>query len=231
MAFGIPAGVSASPIILIGDFHYNNGTYLGPKPSPPSDRYQHLNVIFSDSWRISDATSLFDYAPGTSTATFMLRGWPYENARSCEIPDMPAVEPIDLAVAQWECRNIIDKENQQNCVMDVAVTGEIKFAKTYLLEQQLEQGCTKTKVFPIKIVAFAGNPITIVAVINSCQRLLSDIVAKSFARFSSTSTVNPLAHRCGWTVLVEHNGPAINSRPENIGSAPSSYRPKAMSVI
>ena len=103
----------------------SDGTYLGPKPTDLSDRYQDLNETSSKSWRVSNASSLFDYAPGTSTATFRVEGWPFENASSCELPDLTMVNPIDRDVAERACREVIDRDNRNNCVMDVAVTGEV----------------------------------------------------------------------------------------------------------
>lgn len=143
----------------------SDGTYLGPKPTDLSDRYKDLNETFSKSWRVSDASSLFDYAPGTSTATFTVDGWPFENATSCELPDMTMVDPIDSEVAERACLEVIDLDNRNNCVLDVAVTGEIGFAKTYLLAQTLEQAGTKTEIHPERKVTEEGNPATFVAVI------------------------------------------------------------------
>ena len=155
----------------------SDDTYLGPKPTDLSDRYKDLNETFSKSWRVSNASSLFDYAPGTSTATFRVEGWPFENAGSCELPDMTMVNPIDRDVAERACREVIDRDNRNNCVMDVVVTGEIGFAKTYLLAQKLEQAGTKTEIHPERKVTEEGNPATFVAVIKrglTGQRLSFD---------------------------------------------------------
>lgn len=143
----------------------SDGSYLGSKPSAQSDRYQGLNVAFSNSWRVSDASSLFDYAPGTSTATFTVNGWPFENANNCEIPQMAKVTPIKKDLAKRVCREIIDKENRQNCILDVAVTGDKGFAKTYLVAQKLEYAGTKIEIYPERRVTKAGQPVTFIAVI------------------------------------------------------------------
>ena len=182
----------------------SDGTYLGPKPANLSDRYQQLNVLFSDSWRVSNASSLFDYASGTSTATFTIPGWPIEDASSCELPDMTVVSPVALAVAEWECRNLIDKENRENCVNDVVVTGETKFATTYLLEQRLEQGCTKTKIYPLRKVTLESFAATFVAVISSCQRLVSDVLEKPYGQIQFYLNGEPV----GELVTVDQFGRA-----------------------
>lgn len=155
----------------------SDGTYLGPKPNDLSDRYKDLNETFSKSWRVSNASSLFDYAPGTSTATFTIEGWPFENASSCELPNMLKVNPIDRDVAKRACLKVIDPDNRNNCVMDVAVTGEIGFAKTYLLAQKLEQAGTKTEIYPERKVTEEGDPATFIAIIKrrlTGQRLIFD---------------------------------------------------------
>lgn len=155
----------------------SDGTYLGSKPSNLSDRYKDLNKTFSKSWRVSNASSLFDYAPGTSTATFTIEGWPFENASSCKLPETSMVKQIDLDVAKRACLEVIDPDNRNNCVMDVAVTGEIGFAKTYLLAQKLEQAGTKTEIYPERKVTKEGDPATFIAIIKRSltgQRLTFD---------------------------------------------------------
>jgi dienelactone hydrolase len=155
----------------------SDGTCLGPKPADLSDRYKDLNETFSKSWRVSNASSLFDYAPGTSTATFTIEGWPFENDSSCELPNMLKVNPIDRDVAKRACLKVIDPDNRNNCIMDVAVTGEIGFAKTYLLAQKLEQAGTKTEIYPERKVTEEADSATFIAVIKrrlTAQRLIFD---------------------------------------------------------
>jgi hypothetical protein len=155
----------------------SDGTYLGPKPANLSDCYKDLNQKFSESWRIIAASSLFDYAPGTSTATFTLKGWPFENADNCKLPKMKIVKPVSREIAVRVCRGVTDKDNHNNCVADVMVTGEIGFAKTYLVAQKLEQAGTKTEIYPEHKVTKVGNTASFVAIIKRSltgQRLSFD---------------------------------------------------------
>jgi hypothetical protein len=155
----------------------SDGTHLGSKPANLTDRYKQLNQIFSKSWRVNNSTSLFDYAAGTSTATFTVPGWPFENATSCEIPQMSKVTALNKDVAVKACAGIIDRNNRNNCVMDVMVTGETGFAKTYLLAQKLELAGTKTEIHPERKAIKTGNVSKFVAVIKRAQtdqRLTSD---------------------------------------------------------
>lgn len=122
-----------------------DGSSLGPKPASLPQRYDHLNKKFADAWRVTDKTSLFDYAQGTSTATFTLPGWP-KDAPPCDLPKEKPAQPADLRVARKVCRPIADKNRRENCIFDVAATGETGFAKTYLLTERLEVYGTTTAV-------------------------------------------------------------------------------------
>lgn len=124
-----------------------DGSSLGPRPVPLSQRYIDLNQTFADAWRITDASSLFDYAPGTSTATFTNRAWPPEESEPCIVPDSPPVTPIDWDRAVEACREIIDEDNKTNCAFDVAAAGEFGFAEAYVLSQKIDLEATRTDVY------------------------------------------------------------------------------------
>lgn len=118
-----------------------DGSSMGPMPAALHDRYVDLYQKFGEAWRVTDATSLFDYAPGTSTATFTLETWPPENP-PCVLPQTTPVKPLSLEIAQQVCRGVLDQRTRANCVFDVRVTGERGFAKTYLLSQRVANGST-----------------------------------------------------------------------------------------
>lgn len=126
-----------------------NGASLGAQPSSPHQRHVDLYQTFADSWRVTSSTSLFDYAPGTSTATFIVPGWPAENG-ACRLGENRAaklvrpVRPIDPKLASEICRGVVDKNRNAECVFDVATTGEAGFAKTYLLSQQIPGSTPRT---------------------------------------------------------------------------------------
>jgi hypothetical protein len=142
-----------------------DGTSLGPKPESLHQRYVGLYEKFADAWRVTDATSLFDYAPGTSTATFTLGDWPRENPKSCAIPEQPSAEPVDVGVAEKHCSAIVDKNMKADCVFDVSVTGHTGFAQTYLLTQQLQPGVTETTVKDDKDPTKFGESVTFTATV------------------------------------------------------------------
>jgi lysyl endopeptidase len=111
-----------------------NGSSMGPMPGPLHDRYVELYQKFADAWRVTDKTSLFDYAPGTSTDTFTIKEWPLEKP-PCVLPKMRPVQPASQLVAERACRIITDENLHRNCVFDVTVTGNIGFAKPYQFTQ------------------------------------------------------------------------------------------------
>lgn len=120
-----------------------DGASLGPKPASLSQRYIDLYAKFADAWRVTPATSLFDYAPGTSTSTFTLAGWPRETPRSCAIEGKPSAgPPVAAGVAQKQCNAITDEKMKADCVFDVSVTGFAGFARTYQLTQRRRPGAT-----------------------------------------------------------------------------------------
>lgn len=114
-----------------------DGTSLGSKPSKPEQRYQVLYGKFADAWRVTDATSLFDYAqaPVTNTASFTVADWPRFNPTSCAIQGQPTAMPADPQVAAQACSGITDPAQKANCTFDVTVTGNTGFAETYTRTQ------------------------------------------------------------------------------------------------
>jgi len=120
-----------------------NDTFYGPRPAALSSRYKQLYVKFADAWRVSNQTTLFDYAPGTSTTTFTLSEWPGFEPKSCKLPKgwEPGVEPqkpIVADVAKRLCRAIVNPIRRENCEQDVMVTGEAGFADAYLASEKIQ---------------------------------------------------------------------------------------------
>lgn len=141
-----------------------DGTSLGPKPAGLHDRYVHLNEKFANAWRVTDKSSLFDYAPGTSTKTFTVPSWPLEKP-PCTIPAETPAKPFNPQAAQKLCRAIASKNRRADCVFDVTVTGEPGFAKTYLLTQRLEAGATAIIVSDDKDPSRIEETVTFTAIV------------------------------------------------------------------
>jgi cytochrome c551/c552 len=124
-----------------------DGSLLGPRPQTLSQRYKDLYDNFGKAWRVNDQTTLFDYAPGTSTKTFTLEKWPGDDpSGGCKVPLPPGAppakppqEPLGSEVAKQLTRDIVDPAQRANAIADVMTTGERGFAKTYLLADQIKR--------------------------------------------------------------------------------------------
>jgi hypothetical protein len=123
-----------------------DGGSLGPKPADLHKRYLQLYDKFANAWRVTDKTSLFDYAPGYSTRDFTVVTWPEESPKACNAPPQPSgpikrepLKQLPLDVAEKYCGGVIAKDRRANCVQDVRFTGEPSFANAYLVTEKLER--------------------------------------------------------------------------------------------
>lgn len=84
--------------------------------------FEALYPRFSDSWRVTAATSLFQYDNGQSTDSFTNR----------RLPTRPidASKMSNRALAELACSGIKDDRLRKECVMDVGVSGDAVFAKS-----------------------------------------------------------------------------------------------------
>jgi hypothetical protein len=117
---------------LLGNFDGDPGNDL-PAASPSFEQLYHA---YADSWRVTGGTSLFDYGPGQSTATFTDRTFPDRPASASNLP--PGVRDGADAVCRWS--GVTDPELLQACILDVAVTGEAAFAVGSADTQQTSGG-------------------------------------------------------------------------------------------
>jgi hypothetical protein len=141
-----------------------DGTSLGPKPAALHERYVVLYRKFADAWRVTDKTSLFDYAKGTSTATFTDMAWPHETPPYV-IPGQPPVQALDPKVARRLCQAVVWNNLKTECIFDVTVAGDRGFAKMYLMGQRIQRGSTRTKVVSDKDSTKPEEPVTFTATV------------------------------------------------------------------
>jgi hypothetical protein len=123
-----------------------DGTIMGSRPAGLPQRYQDLYEKFADGWRVTDATTLFDYDGGLSTASFTVDAWPMQSPRSCSAPVVAGgaaavtpQTPMTQAQAEKVCAAIVDPNRKANCIQDVMATGEAGFAETYLATERIER--------------------------------------------------------------------------------------------
>jgi FtsP/CotA-like multicopper oxidase with cupredoxin domain len=147
------------------------GTTLGPKPASLAGRYVALYKKFASAWRVTDQTSLFVYAPGTSTATFSDPNWPPKSG-PCKVNRKfgsalakPAGPTINPAKAERICALVTVKKLHVDCVFDVSATGDPKVAQSYLQAQELALRATTIRVDGDKETAPAGTVVTFSATV------------------------------------------------------------------
>jgi hypothetical protein len=95
-----------------------------PLSSVQNAFFEQLYRQFGDSWRLAQADSLFDYAPGQSTETFTNRAFPDR------FPSLVGIAPDQIQAATRLCREAeVTDLFLEGCVFDVAVTGQPGFAQ------------------------------------------------------------------------------------------------------
>jgi hypothetical protein len=109
-----------------GDLVVRGGAAIGDKPS-----FETLYQTFGQSWRITQAQSLFDYGPGESTATFTDRSYPDRRVTAVDLPNRATAEAICRRAGVTEPRTLED------CILDVGLTGELAYAHDALTTQLL----------------------------------------------------------------------------------------------
>ena len=112
-----------------------------------------LYPSYADSWRISQQGSLFDYAPGETTGTFTDRDFPRVRATAADFPD-------DVrGSAEKICRDagITDPILLENCILDVALTGDVRFAQIPSDLAKPQEVANITQPATINYIQFQGK--------------------------------------------------------------------------
>jgi FtsP/CotA-like multicopper oxidase with cupredoxin domain len=150
-----------------------NGGTVGPKPANLHDRWVALYRTFADAWRVTNKSSLFVYAPGTSTKDFTDRNWPAEEAPCNLLPqfefpgEAPVLKGVEIGRAEELCRRVTIDGLHQNCVFDVATTGDKVFATGYELVQKLRRRATAVQVVADRPKSRPGESIVITAIVTN----------------------------------------------------------------
>ncbi|HWZ44626.1 MAG TPA: multicopper oxidase family protein [Candidatus Saccharimonadales bacterium] len=148
-----------------------SGATLGPMPVDLNDRYVALYRTFADAWRLTDASSLFEYLPGRSTATFTARDWPPQKPPCTTVPRgfpkpvKPVRENIPVNRAKQICKGVTLHDLNAACVFDVASTGDETFAKAYLVAQELRLCATAVHIAGNKPQTKPREPLLVTAVV------------------------------------------------------------------
>jgi hypothetical protein len=116
-----------------------------------------LRRQFTETWRVTARTSLFDYARNTSTANFTYPIFPANR--------IPPLRNEAIARAQRICRTVADRNLLRDCVFDVATTGDPIFARTALISQQVQRSATSTTVYEGRDPSKADGNVTFTAIV------------------------------------------------------------------
>ena len=148
-----------------------SGATVGSMPASLHERYIALYRTFADAWRVTDQTSMFVYTPWKSTATFTDRDWPPQKPPCTGLkpgfqkPVTPIRENIPIATAERICKGVTMKDLHDNCVFDVATTGDETLAKGYLIAQDLRRRGTAVQIIGDKPQTRPGEPLTVTATV------------------------------------------------------------------
>jgi FtsP/CotA-like multicopper oxidase with cupredoxin domain len=147
------------------------GSTVGAKPGALAARYTILYGKFANAWRVTRQTSLFVYAPGTSTSTFTDPSWPPRTG-ACKVNpkfgnalQKPAGPTIAPKIAERLCATVSAAKLHADCVFDVSATGDAGVVKNYLRVQSLQLGATTTRVDVSREKAPPGTGVTFTATV------------------------------------------------------------------
>ena len=130
-----------------------DGTVL-PLPVPFGDLYG----AFADAWRVTPASSLFDYAPGYSTDTYTDRSFP----RLAVSLDMLPAALVTEATRIVDEAGITDPVHRAAAILDIALSGDPSYAVSALgwdvPAQVLEVSETPT---PMPVISVLGRNSTL----------------------------------------------------------------------
>ena len=120
-----------------------NGSVL-PLSQDRTVRFDQRYHQLATAWHVTDQTSLFDYKPGETTATFDKADFPSENVAFTleELELQQGVAPYQDAVNK--CSDVSsDQTKFLHCVFDVMATKDPAYAQYYaLIEEYLAMGPT-----------------------------------------------------------------------------------------
>jgi hypothetical protein len=135
-----------------------DGTAL-PKALDRHEAYATLYQRFADAWRVTDTTTIFDYGPGKSTASYNIRDYP----SAPKVATFASLDPAKAAAGRKACAAVTDAELREQCAFDVVVTGDAGYVRPYkAIEQVAEQGA----VVPNVPVDVANPPVEVLPVVH-----------------------------------------------------------------
>lgn len=118
-----------------------NGSQLGAMPTNIQARYDMLYNSLATSWRVDNASSLFDHS-GTTATSYVVAGYPSQTG-SCNTTQVNArgANPVTLSMTQAAAEKagagITDPNRRAALISDLMATGDNSFVATYTAAQKL----------------------------------------------------------------------------------------------
>ena len=155
------------------------------EPGDEGEAFDLLYGEFGPAWRVTATSSLFDYASGESSETFVVEDFP---SRPLTYDDLTADQ---LAVGEQACAEVPIAMLHRQCVFDVAVTGDPSFAETYLMIGRViaEAGAGLGEPGPIIGAAPAGD----VSPPPSLEPVSSEVIESRPTTTASVAVAEPRA--------------------------------------
>jgi hypothetical protein len=128
-----------------------------PVATSVAQRDSILYGQFADAWRVTDATTLFDYESGKSTASYTIKPYPVAG----KVVTLPDLSTAQTAIGNSACSTITDSTLHDDCVFDVGVTGQIGFATGYQAVQSFyDSGIISTpqSIAPVSFPPVSATP-------------------------------------------------------------------------
>ncbi|HET9852793.1 MAG TPA: hypothetical protein VFP56_09835 [Candidatus Limnocylindrales bacterium] len=104
-----------------------DGSAILPYPFDRHTEYAQLYETLAPAWRVTPASSLFDYAPGESTDTFTNQRFPAE----VDFISLADLTPAQRAAGEEACAGVTDPDLHDMCVFDVGVTSDFGYGDVY----------------------------------------------------------------------------------------------------
>ncbi|HRD89060.1 MAG TPA: VWD domain-containing protein, partial [Accumulibacter sp.] len=111
---------------LLGNFDGNAANDLATRDGtvlPTHPTFEQLYGSYADSWRITQAESLFDYAAGETTSSFGSSGCPLQKTSLASLPP----DKVAAAIALLDAAGITDPALREAAILDYVLTGDPSF--------------------------------------------------------------------------------------------------------
>ena len=127
------------------DVQVRNGKVLSGQST--GIKFNDMYPTFADSWRITQANSLFYYDAGKNTDSYTQRDFPRTS-------ETLTADQKSKAEATCRAAGVVDEPFLTNCIFDVAITGDANLASSSFWGQQVD---ARVASLPIPIIQEAIN--------------------------------------------------------------------------